>query len=206
MKISKEVYLPAEDSWLLEECILKENLIGKKCLDLGTGSGIQGIAMLKRGAKEVVFSDINSVALKESKKNILKYILEQKKKGTQFTGQSMPLVKIKKSNLFSSLKKEKFDFIAFNPPYVPSDEIKWVDLDGGENGRETIDKFLESFSTHLNKKGVLLLLVSSLNKPNEIKSKLKKLGFSVKIVGGKKLFFEELLIIRSVKLGSNSLI
>jgi len=197
MKVSKEVYSPAEDSYLLEECILKEKLNGKKCLDLGTGSGIQGIAMLKSWAKELTCVDINPVALKESKKNILNYVKNSKKERTQIPGHPKPVISFKKSNLFSSLKKEKFDFIAFNPPYVPSDEVKWVDLDGGETGRETIDKFLSSFSTHLNKNGVLLLLISSLNKPNEIKKKLKELGFSVKVVGKKKLFFEELLVLRA---------
>ncbi len=196
MKVSKEVYSPAEDSYLLEECILKENLVGKKCLDLGTGSGVQGIAMLKSSAKELTCVDINPVALKVSKNNILGCLENSKKERTQYVGHSKQCLKFKKSNLFSSLKKEKFDFIAFNPPYVPSDEVKWVDLDGGENGRETIDKFLNSFANHLNKNGVLLLLISSLNKPSEIKKKLKELGFTVKVIGKKKLFFEELLVFR----------
>ncbi|MFA6399206.1 MAG: hypothetical protein WCW44_02470 [archaeon] len=69
-------------------------------------------------------------------------------------------------------------------------------MDGGEYGRETIDKFLSSFPAHLNKNGVLLLLVSSLNKPSEIKKKLIELGFGVKVVGRRKLFFEELLVLR----------
>ncbi|MFA6269116.1 MAG: 50S ribosomal protein L11 methyltransferase, partial [archaeon] len=62
VSISKEVYSPSEDSWLLEECILKENLVGKKCLDLGTGLGIQSIAMLKSGASAVLAVNINPLA------------------------------------------------------------------------------------------------------------------------------------------------
>jgi len=191
-KISKEVYSPAEDSWLLEDCILKENLKGKKCLDLGTGSGIQSIAMLKSGAKEVLAVDINSLALKEAKKNIKAFIKENKKDKTQIPGH---FLRVRRSNLFSTIKS-KFDFIAFNPPYVPSDEVKWVDLDGGENGRLVIDRGLPQIRNHLNKNGFALLLVSSLNKPNEIKKNLMELGFNVKVVGRKKLFFEELLILR----------
>ncbi|MFA5126265.1 MAG: HemK2/MTQ2 family protein methyltransferase [archaeon] len=191
-KISKEVYSPAEDSWLLEECILKENLKGKKCLDLGTGSGIQSIAMLKAGAEKVLAVDINSFALKEARKNIGGFIKENKKSKTQFVGH---ILGVQKSDLFSSIKL-KFDFIAFNPPYVPSDEVKWVDLDGGENGRVVIDRFLPQVKTYLNKNAFALLLVSSLNKPNEIKKALEKLSFSVKVVGRKKLFFEELLVLR----------
>jgi hypothetical protein len=48
----------------------------------------------------------------------------------------------------------------------------------------------------LNKNGVLLLLLSSLNKPNEVSKILKKEGFSVKVVAKKKLFFEKLVILR----------
>jgi len=185
--ISKEVYSPSEDSWLLQECISKTNLRGLKCLDLGTGSGIIGVEMLSRGAKEVVFVDINSKALSVAKKKVKEY-------KTHNVGHTF-VSRFVKSDLFSNLK-EKFDFIAFNPPYVPSDEIKWVDLDGGENGRVVIDKFIEGVKKHLKRKGVLFLLVSSLNKPAELKSLLKKQGFAVKIIGRKKLFFEELLVLK----------
>ena len=215
-KISKEVYCPSEDSWLLEGCILKENLVGKKCLDLGSGSGIQSVALFKAGANEVLSVDINPLALVETKKKV-KDFLNKKSNNTktQFPGPSKAelcgsrkpkgllghILKYRgtrKSNLFSTVK-EKFDFIVFNPPYVPSEEIKWVDLDGGEKGRVIIDKFLPQVKKHLNNNGVLLLLLSSLNKPNEVLSILKKEGFSVKIIAKKKLFFEELVILRVVK-------
>jgi release factor glutamine methyltransferase len=194
-KISKEVYAPSEDSYLLSGCILKEKLIGKKCLDLGTGSGVQGIAMLSAGAESILSVDINPFALKESKKNISNWIKENRPQFLGLKTSGLGKAVFRKSNLFSNIK-EKFDFVAFNPPYVPSDNIKWVDLDGGENGRVVIDRFLLRVRKHLNKNGVLLLLVSSLNKPGEIKSMLKKQSFKVKIVGRKKLFFEELLVLR----------
>ncbi|MFA5931538.1 MAG: HemK2/MTQ2 family protein methyltransferase [archaeon] len=198
-KISKEVYSPSEDSWLLEECILKENLVGKKCLDLGSGSGIQSVALFKAGASEVLSVDINPLALIETKKKVNDFLSKQKKNNkTQIPGHSPKYRGARKSNLFSAVK-EKFDFIVFNPPYVPSDEIKWVDLDGGEKGRVIIDKFLPQVKKYLNKQGVLLLLLSSLNKPNEVSSILKKEGFSVKVIAKKKLFFEELVVLRVVK-------
>lgn len=197
-KISKEVYSPSEDSWLLEECILKENLVGKKCLDLGSGSGIQSVALFKAGASEVLSVDINPLALIETKKKVNSFLNGQKKNNkTQIPGHTQKYIGARKSNLFSSVK-EKFDFIVFNPPYVPSEEIKWVDLDGGEKGRVIIDKFLPEVKKHLKRKGVLLLLLSSLNKPNEVSSILKKDGFSVKVISKKKLFFEELVVLHCV--------
>ncbi|MDD2531405.1 MAG: hypothetical protein PHO61_01805, partial [Candidatus ainarchaeum sp.] len=106
--------------------------------------------------------------------------------------------KTKKSNLFSNIK-EKFDFIVFNPPYIPSDEIKWIDLDGGLKCREVIDVFVSKVGVHLRKNGIFLLLISSLNNKKEVCSLLKKNDFLVRVVGRKKLFFEELLVLRCVK-------
>ena len=196
LKVSKEVYSPAEDSFLLEGCILKEKLNGKECLDLGCGSGIQSIALLRAEAKRVVAVDINDNALKVTQKNVTIFLKEQKARNskTQNVGHFLVL----KSDLFLNLN-QKFDFISFNPPYVPSDEVKWVDLDGGERGRVVIDRFLPKVHTHLKDGGVLLLLVSSLNEPKEIISMLNEYSFSVKIVGRKKLFFEELIVLRAVK-------
>ena len=101
--------------------------------------------------------------------------------------------------MFSRVK-DSFDFIAFNPPYVPSDEIKWKDLDGGEHGGDTIDKFLEQVPDHIIIGGNLLLLVSSLNDESDIIKILESKGFIAKIISEKKLFFEVLYIINARKI------
>lgn len=185
--ISSEVYSPSDDSFLLENEIKKRNLVGKVCLDMGTGGGVQAIAMLKAGANFVVCVDINKNALKESKKNVLNYIKESKKFDC--------VVRFVESDLFSKLKGVKFDFIAFNPPYVPSEKIKWVDLDGGKNGRKTINQFMTQFVGHLFSNSEVLLLISSLNKPLEIISFLESKNFFADIVSKEKLFFEELVVL-----------
>lgn len=222
------VYSPAEDSWLLEDYLLKENLVNKRCLDFGCGSGIQAIAMLKAGASEVLSVDVNESALEETEKKVKKFIKLQEKQATQnvgpsktqggFTGQNKQslfdqqsnalsgpakpkallghFLGAKKSEYFSSIEG-KFDFIAFNPPYVPTDGIKWRDLDGGEKGRVVIDKFISEVKKHLTPQGAVLLLVSSLNEINEIVGELKKNGFAVKVASSKKLFFEELVLLRA---------
>jgi release factor glutamine methyltransferase len=181
-----QVYPPAEDSWLLKEAILKENLKGKKCLDMGTGSGIQSRAMVTAGAEIVTAVDINPTAIKQAMKNNSKL----KDKITFFNG-----------DLFSFMHNnpdEKFDLIAFNPPYVPSDNIKWKDTDGGERGREIIDIFINEVREFLAPGGVLLLLVSSHNNEGEVVSVLSKKGFVSQIILEKKLFFEKLFILRCV--------
>jgi release factor glutamine methyltransferase len=179
-----QVYVPQEDSFLLEEEIKKEDLSGKKCLDLGTGSGILAKAMFFSNAKKVFCVDINPNALLQVQKNLFDY-----------RGKFVLI----ESNLFSSLQGEKFDFIVFNPPYLPSNEIKWNDLDGGKKGREIIDKFLTLFVGHLNPNAIVLLLISSLNNEKEIISILEEKNFVVDIVASKKLFFEELFVLRIIK-------
>lgn len=185
--ISKEVYVPSDDSFLLEREIRKRNLVGKVCLDLGTGSGVQGIAMLKSGASFVVCADINKNALVESKKNVLKYLKETKNFDV--------VVRFVETDLFSNLKGVKFDFIVFNPPYVPSEKIKWVDLDGGKEGSETINKFITQFVGHLSSSSEILLLISSLNNPKKLINIFEKKGFFVDVVSKEKLFFEELFVL-----------
>lgn len=185
--ISTQVYSPSDDSFLLEKEVLKRNLEGCVCLDLGTGGGIQAIAMLKRGAKFIVCADINKNALKESKKNVLNYLKETKNFDV--------VVRFVETDLFSKLKGIKFDFITFNPPYVPSEKIKWVDLDGGEDGVEIINKFNAQFVGQLCLGAEVLLLISSLNNPKKLINSLERKGFFVGIISKKKLFFEELLIL-----------
>ena len=182
-----EVYVPQEDSFLLEKAILKEDLKEKNCLDLGTGNGIQTKAMFKSGAKKVTAVDINPDAIKKARENN-----KQEKEITFFEGDLFRFIHNNPS--------ERFDFVAFNPPYVPSDEIKWKDLDGGKKGREIIDVFLSEFEKILGPKGIVLLLVSSLNKPEEIISLLSKKSFKAKIIEKQKLFFEELLVLKITRI------
>ncbi|MFA5763882.1 MAG: HemK2/MTQ2 family protein methyltransferase [archaeon] len=179
-----QVYEPQEDSFLLEREILKFNLIDKTCLDMGTGSGVQTQAMIKAGSKKITCVDINYKALLACGKRNEKF-----KENLRFI----------ESDLFTRVN-DSFDFIAFNPPYLPSDDMKWVDLDGGKKGREIIDKFLEQLPSHMNVGGTLLLLVSSLNDEKEILKVLEKKGFVAKIVAEEKLFFEVLYIINARKM------
>ncbi|MDO8625102.1 MAG: methyltransferase [Candidatus Diapherotrites archaeon] len=175
------VYPPSEDSYLLANSIQ----IPKKadCLDLGCGSGIQGITMAKIDAQSVTFCDQFKTALDLAKKNCEQNKVKCK---THFI----------QSDLFSRIENKKFDVIAFNPPYVPSDGIKWKDTDGGKKGREVLDKFLDHVTEHLKTDGQLFFLQSSLNGEATTKKRLNELGFAFEIVARQKLFFEELIVYR----------
>ena len=53
---------------------------------------------------------------------------------------------------------------------------------------------MKQAKSHLNNNGVILLLFSSLSKPNIILKKAKELGYNFKEIANKKLDFEELFV------------
>ncbi len=182
-----DVYEPREDSFMLADYVkgAKGNV-----LDVGTGCGIQAIIASKT-AEYVLGIDINTKAVELARKNAERH----KCNNCEF----------KKSNLFEDIKiNEKFDLIIFNPPYLPTKEEDKVEgelntaLDGGIDGRETLDKFLKTFKKHLKKEGKLLLVDSSLDNTKKTIDILENQGFKVRILETKKMFFEELNIIEAV--------
>ena len=176
------VYEPSEDSFLLAKSIKEGHW--KKALDLGTGTGIQGINAALLGAKNVLCTDASRKALRNAEENVKSACLKA-------------VFEFRKGNLFSGIgKEEKFGLIIFNPPYVESEKAKWRDLDGGKKGREVIDRFLEQFPKHLEKEGECFFLQSSLNGIKETENALRKAGLQFKIKARKRLFFEELLVFR----------
>lgn len=190
LSVEKTVYPPSEDSFLLANAL--KIPIRAAVLDLGCGSGIQGLTAAKRGANEIWFVDISPKALFSAKKNLKKNIGKNELKTLKTV--------FKKSDLFSKIpKKTKFDRIIFNPPYVPGKTVRWKDTDGGKQGRETLDRFLNSVGNFLKPKGRVYFLQSDLNGIEKTESKLKKNGFEFEIVARQKLFFEELVVFRCRK-------
>ncbi len=177
-KCPQGVYLPSEDSFLLASSV--GSCSGAFALDLGCGSGIQSINLLQKGAGRVVAVDILPECLEVSSFNI-------KKAG--FSG----FFEARLSDLFSNVS-EKFDVIVFNPPYVPSGKIRFVDLDGGKKGRVVLDRFLQGLSGHLSENGVCYFLQTNLNGFAITERKICSLGFDFDVVAEKALFFEKLRV------------
>ena len=111
---------------------------------------------------------------------------------------------IVEGDLFEPIGKEKFDLILFNTPYLPTDEIDLNDdllnkaWNGGEDGRETIDKFLNEVKKHLNPNGKVQLVQSSLSDNKKTCKKLEKMGFTVEITANEHIFFEDITVITGI--------
>ena len=163
------IYEPAEDSYLLQKYV--KELVSGKVLDMGTGSGVQALAALEN-TEEVLAVDINPEAVELVKRKDVNVI---------------------ESDLFDKVEG-KFDWIIFNPPYLPEDpnepEDSKLATTGGKKGSEVLERFLGKAKDYLNPGGKILVLVSSLT--GDPKEMFK--DYHYECLEKKKVFFEELIV------------
>ncbi len=167
-----EVYQPAEDTFFFANHLEHES--GETALDIGTGSGYLA-KILSPNFSFVVVTDINFNAL-----------IKQK---TKFSNS----VCCDGADAFNT----QFDLIVCNMPYLPAIEISDHSVDGGHEGLEVSWRIIKSASKRLKKNGKFLFLTSSIANYQKLLDETKKLGFNVKILARKKLFFEELILIET---------
>ncbi len=140
----------------------------KECLDMGCGSGIQGIVMAKYGASSVLLADFSPAAVANAKENIRIQHLSGK-------------CDVVHSDLFAKVPAA-FDLIVFNHPTFgdsPIDEfpITRAMMDTGG----LIRRFLAEASGHLKPGGKLIMSffhpASQINNPELVGPEL---GYTVK--------------------------
>ena len=160
------VYIPSDDTFLLAENL--EIKKGQSVLEIGTGSGLVSMyASLL--TDDVTATDINYNALELAEKN--------------FKLNNIGTIKLAFGDLFEPVKDRKFDVILFNTPYLPtdSDDIINDDLnyafDGGLDGRKVIDRFINQVSNHLNDKGIVQIIQSSLSDNDRTLDMFDRNGF-----------------------------
>ncbi|MDE1871542.1 MAG: methyltransferase [Candidatus Micrarchaeota archaeon] len=145
LHVHKTVYRPMEDARMLGRCV--EQYAFGKMLDMGTGTGIQGIIGAMKGC-EVTFADVNPNAVECAREN------------AATNGVSGKFVV---SDLFSNIKG-RFNTISFDPPYLRSRTLITgktnPSTDGGLRGREVIDPFLRAYKRHVMKDHVILMVES----------------------------------------------
>ena len=179
-----EVYEPAEDSFLLADNL---DINSKdEVLEIGAGTGFITIVASKVAGK-VIATDVNDHALKCTIKNAV-------------TNKAYN-IELKKGDMFKPVEGQKFDLILFNAPYLPTSEAEKLDnelnaaFDGGLNGRDIIDRFIEQVRDFLREKGRVQLVQSSLADTEKTISRLEGLGFIAEVTASQKGFFEEIVVI-----------
>jgi len=179
--VFSDVYYPAEDSYLL----IKTVRVGKESLlDMGTGTGVVGLHAAKQGAS-VTAVDNNPRAVANAQHNAVRNNLA---------------LTVYQSDLFSAIT-DQFDIITFNPPYLPSDNIKepW---EGGPGGITVMQKFLIQASGYIKPKGQIYMVASSHSDIDFLLDEFSNM-YEFSEMARQSFFFEKLMVY-SIKLKNNA--
>ena len=153
--VDENVLIPRQDTEILVEEVIKiaKKINAKKILDLCTGSGAIAISLAKYIDKSNITAvDISSKALNVAKLNAKNNEVEDR-------------ITFVESDLFENLKKEKYDIIVSNPPYIKKEVLKKLDkevqkepnlaLDGGYDGLDFYRKIIKNADEYLKFNGYL---------------------------------------------------
>ena len=143
--LDRETLDPRPDSEILIEAVLEyfpNKSQSLKILDLGSGTGCLGLSLTEEYEDCIVsFVDVSKKSLEIVKKNSHQFRLKAKLKYINLDWCKHDWDK----RLLNFEEKAKFDIILSNPPYIPSNEIKFLEpevkdydpilaLDGGKDG------------------------------------------------------------------------
>ena len=138
--------------WVDSECMTH-------VLDLCTGSGCIAIATaLHMPNLKVDATDISDAALEVAAINIKKHNVKDR-------------VRLIRSDLFSSIPKQRYDLIVSNPPYVSETELETLPDEyayeprlgfaAGDEGLDIVIKILQQAGNYLTREGVLIVEVGN---------------------------------------------
>jgi release factor glutamine methyltransferase len=152
------------------------NVGNVKMLDVFAGSGCIGISILKYiKNSQAVFAEID------------KNLIEQIKINLKVNNINRGRYKVIQSDIFTSLKDQRYDYIFANPPYISSKNKHLVQdsvynhephlaLFGGEDGLLYIRKFLKDARKYLKPNGNIYMEFDCLQKL-ELEKLLKELKY-----------------------------
>lgn len=153
--VDENVLIPRPDTEILVEEVIKiaKKINAKKILDLCTGSGAIAISL----AKYIDKSNITAVDISDKALNVAKLNAKNNEVEDRIT--------FVESDLFENLKKEKYDIIVSNPPYIKKEVLKKLDkevqkepklaLDGGYDGLDFYRKIIKNADEYLKFNGYL---------------------------------------------------
>ncbi len=181
---SDSVYPPYEDSVLLAKVAVQQ--CSGDVLEIGCGSGIVCISLAKQNPKtKIIAVDINPNAIEDAKKNAKNNNVK---------------IDFRISDLFEKVGGKKFDFILFNPPYLPTTKTQKIKselnfaFDGGKSGLDTVFRFLQDAKKYIRKNGRILIIVSTKQNVSKLDKKINQLGCEFKIVAQDSFFFEKIYV------------
>lgn len=108
------------------------------------------------------------------------------------TGTETDAVQLVVADRATCFRDAVFDLVAFNPPYVPSDGIEDIAVDGGKGGVEVPLAFLREALRVAKPDGRVVMLLSSINPTEAVRRLCWKKGYVMKEIARKNLFYEVL--------------
>jgi release factor glutamine methyltransferase len=182
-----DVYGAAEDSHLLATAAVASVARDDVVLDLGTGSGYVGKRVAEACGARVVASDLNPHACRQARDEGLEVV---------------------RGDMVSGFRDDAFDWVLFNPPYLPTPEDhEWSDwmehaLSGGADGRAVVDPFLAAVRRVLAPGGRALMLVSSLTGLDAVRNRARNEGLTTTEAADESFPSERLVVLELVPAGS----
>jgi len=163
-------YSSSEDSALLREAV--RGYRGRSCLEVGFGSGAN-LPQLCEQFERVAATDILRSERAKQKQSCVELVFADRA---------------------TCFRDSSFDFVVFNPPYLPSESIDDPAVDGGRGGIEVPMSFLDEAVRVVRKSGKIVFLLSSECDLEEFEEHCKRLGVRTRLIRKKRMFYETLSV------------
>lgn len=188
------VYPPQSDSQLLIDTLEQTELaLGRRVLDLCTGSGVVAIAAAERGAASVTAFDICPHAVRCSRGNAVHAGVD---------------IDVREGSWTGALDCAPFEVIVSNPPYVPTPLAGGSEMipptagpawawDAGLDGRMVLDPLCDSAAGLLVDGGSLLLVQSAFSGVEKSLDALRSTGLYAEVIASQWVPFGPVLSARA---------
>lgn len=183
----KDVYRPAEDTFLLAHAVHAELATRPRgrFLEVGCGAAIVALVAARLGW-DTTCTDANPEAIRLASHN---------------AHENRLTVHAAETDLLQGLAGP-FDVVAFNPPYLPTLPEERLPgainlaFDGGTSGNDVVLRFVEQVAALSPRPSCVLVVHSSLSDPAHLQAAMARLGYRHDVAVEQKLDFERLTVQR----------
>jgi release factor glutamine methyltransferase len=178
---SSAPYGPAEDTWLLEDSLMRvENVV--RSAEVGCGTGYI-TKILAEKSVEVVAIEKDAESAYLARENLRRVLSN---------------VHIIIADGLSPIHTSaKLDLIVSNPPYLPlDDEFYDPAIHGGPTGVEVSEQLIKQALPFLERECQLYLISSSLSDQKRLLETIRTHGLEIEVVSSRRIFFEEIACLR----------
>ncbi len=172
--------VPRTGAFLAAQLDARQVRADAEVLDMGTGSGVCAI-FAARHARRVVAVDINPAAVRCAGINVRLNHLEQR-------------IEVRHGDLFAPVAGERFDLIAFNPPFLRG--VPHSDRDRAWRSIDVAERFAAGLGSHLKPGGAALIVLSSFGNAGVFLEQAREHGLVISVIARRRFVNERLAVLR----------